>query len=258
MTAAIVAAPWYVLVTLRNGEPFLQDFFWKHHFARYVTGALQHERPFWFYVPVLVAGFFPWSAMLLLLFERRIYKDPRAAFMLTWLVWGVVFFSVSRNKLPGYLLPLLPAAVALLGIALAEARIGTAKMISLVALSAALLSLIPAIEGLLPEALLSGLSHAQIQFPPVAWIVAAVALTGCCAWLEARGRREWAVAVIALLTTVSVVQLVSKDYPVLDRIVSARGYWISHSDSSTCVPKENRSWRYGLSYYAGRALPDCN
>jgi 4-amino-4-deoxy-L-arabinose transferase-like glycosyltransferase len=60
----LVAAPWYVLVTLRNGAPFLQDFFWKQHFARYLTGALQHERPIWFYLPVLVAGFFPWTPLL--------------------------------------------------------------------------------------------------------------------------------------------------------------------------------------------------
>jgi 4-amino-4-deoxy-L-arabinose transferase-like glycosyltransferase len=256
-SALIVAAPWYVLVTLRNGAPFLQDFFWKHHFERFLTGALQHERPFWFYVPVLIAGFFPWSPLLLLLFERRIYKDARLTFLLSWLVWGFVFFSVSRNKLPGYLLPLMPAAAALVGIALAQTQARAAKLISLLGLSAALLSLIPVIEGLLPQALLFGLSHAQFQFSAAGWMVAALVVAGWCAFLEARGRREWAVAVIALLTMVSVARVVWIDYPVLDRIVSARSYLVSRANSITCVPKENRSWRYGLSYYVGRNLRDC-
>src|SRR5579864_6864468 len=86
--AVVVAAPWFALVVLRNGTPFLEDFFWKQHFSRFLTGALQHERPVGFYVPVLLAGFFPWTPMLWLLFENRLHKDPRVAFLLAWLVWG--------------------------------------------------------------------------------------------------------------------------------------------------------------------------
>ncbi len=258
LTAAVVAAPWYVLVTLRNGQPFLQEFFWKHHFTRFVTGALQHERPFWFYVPVFVAGFFPWSPLLLGLFNRPIYKDPRVAFLLTWLAWGFIFFSVSRNKLPGYVLPLLPAAAALLGLAFADARTKNVTSAWLLGLSAALLSLIPLIEDLLPQALLSGMSHGVIRFPSVEWILAMVALAFLCAWLETKGRREVAVGVLAVLTTMAVVRLVWHDYPVLDTTVSARRYWLSHADSITCAPSANRSWRYGLGYYIGSNLPDCN
>jgi 4-amino-4-deoxy-L-arabinose transferase-like glycosyltransferase len=119
--AALIATPWYVLVTLRNGTPFLQDFFWKHHFDRFVSSTLLHGRPIWFYIPVLLAGLFPWTPMLVLLFNRRLYHDRRAQFLLAWFAWGFVFFSASRNKLPGYLLPLLPPLAALIGIALSEA-----------------------------------------------------------------------------------------------------------------------------------------
>ena len=71
--------------------------------------------PIWFYVPVLLAGLFPWTPLLVLLFSAPLFQDRRAQFLLAWFAWGFVFFSASRNKLPGYLLPLLPPVAALVG-----------------------------------------------------------------------------------------------------------------------------------------------
>jgi 4-amino-4-deoxy-L-arabinose transferase-like glycosyltransferase len=258
--ALVVAAPWYVLVTLRNGAPFLEDFFWKQHFARYLTGALQHERPFWFYVPVAMAGFFPWTPLMWFLFEKRTYKDARATFLFTWLAWGFLFFSISRNKLPGYLLPLLPAAAALIGIAIAEARLRTVKMSCLLGACAFLLTVAPMIGEVLPPAVASGLSHLSMFVVEVSskWVIPVLLIALVCGFLEWKGRREWGIAAIALLITIAVVRLVSDVYPVLDREASARVRWRSTSDSITCVSNENRFLRYGLSYYAGHSLPDCN
>src|SRR5579864_4815016 len=162
--AVAVAAPWYILVTLRNGAPFLEEFFWKHHFERFLTGALQHERPFGFYVPVLIAGLFPWSPLLLLLYEKREHIDARIVFLLIWFAWGFLFFSISRNKLPGYLLPLLPADAALIGIAAAGAKPRAVKMACLLGACAALLALTPLVREVLPQALASGLSRTDVRF----------------------------------------------------------------------------------------------
>ena len=256
--AAVVAAPWYILVTLRNGAPFLEEFFWKHHFGRFLTSVLQHEQPFWFYIPVLVAGLFPWSPLVWMFLEKRIYKDPRVLFLLWWLAWGFFFFSVSRNKLPGYLLPLFPAAAALIGIAIADAKPRTVKMSGLLTACAALLWLTPVIGELLPQALVSGLSRSQMEVQFNAWMIPALLIPFACGFLEWKGRRDGAIATVALLTTLAVVQLVLHVYPALDHQTSARGRWRSSPDSITCVSNENRSLRYGLSYYAGRSLPDCN
>lgn len=255
--ATAVAAPWYALVTWRNGTAFLEELFVKQTFARFASTALGHQQPFWFYMPVLLAGLFPWTPFLALLFQKRAYRDNRAVFLLAWLVWGLVFFSVFLNKLPGYLLPLLPAVAAMLGILIAGAQERSAKMVALIAASAALLWCVPAIQDLLPQALLSGVSRAPIHVP-VAWIWPAVAVIACCALLERTGRRTASVAFIGLVTALSVVRLVFEAYPTLDHRYSARGSWISHAGSITCVSKENRSRRYGLNYYAGRELPDCN
>jgi 4-amino-4-deoxy-L-arabinose transferase-like glycosyltransferase len=255
--AAVIAAPWYILATLRNGVPFLQELFWKHHFGRFFTAELQHERPFWFFIPVLAAGFFPWTPLALLLFWKRIYRDRRAAFLLGWFAFGFVLFSASRNKLPGYLLPLFPPVAALLGIAVAEAPPRAAKVVLPVAASAALLWFIPAIHDLLPQALLSGMSHVQYQFPP-SWVLPTLLVTLCCGLLARNGRVDWAMSLIALLVTVSVVRVIWQVFPVLDNTVSARVRWKTDSKSIICVEEDNRSWRYGLNYYARRHLPDCD
>jgi 4-amino-4-deoxy-L-arabinose transferase-like glycosyltransferase len=251
--AAAVALPWYIAVTLRNGTPFLEDFIWKQHFQRFATGILQHEQPSWFFLPVLVAGFFPWSPLLLLLFERHLYKDRRLLFLLAWLVWGFLFFSVSRNKLPGYLLPLMPAAAALLGIAVAQASAASIKLTWVLAATALLFCLIPAILNSLPQALLNGISRARPAWP-ISWIAPALIAALSAAVLERTQRRAWAITMIGALVLASTVQIIWQVYPRLDLIVSAR----SSLNSITCIEKSNRSRRYGLDYYAGRTLPDCN
>lgn len=249
--AAMVAAPWYVIVTLRNGMPFLEDFFWKHHFGRFMTSALEHAQPFWFYAPVLLAALFPWTPLLGMLFDRRLYADWRAQFLLAWWAWGFVFFSVSRNKLPGYLLPLLPALAALLGIAVDGAPLRSRKLIGLLAASAALFCLIPPVETALPRLLLAGMSHTPVRLVTW-WMVPALCLALLCALGEMAGKRSLALSSVAVVTIVSVVTIVWRVYPALDRQVSGRPI-----ASLRCLPPTSRSQRYSIDYYAQREIPDC-
>jgi len=62
-----VAGPWYALCYAVNGAPFVEEFILEHNLARLVSAAaLGHGQPAWFYIPVLIAGLFPWSPLLLL------------------------------------------------------------------------------------------------------------------------------------------------------------------------------------------------
>lgn len=241
--AAVVAAPWYVLVTLRNGKPFLDDFFWKHHFGRFLHSALEHRQPVWFYVPVLLAGLFPWTPLLGAALRRRLYQDQRLVFLIAWFGWGFIFFSASRNKLPGYLLPLLPALALLMGVALeksAHARYWLAGC-------GALFCLAPSLVQMLPQALANGLSHTSFHLGLTS-VVAGLALAAMCVV----GRPERSITGLALFATVTVVWIVWRVYPQLDRQLSGR-----QAASISCLPQTNRSQRYSLDYYAGRNLPDC-
>jgi 4-amino-4-deoxy-L-arabinose transferase-like glycosyltransferase len=241
--ATVIAAPWYVLVTLRNGQPFLEDFFWKHHFGRFLSSGLQHGQPIWFYVPVLLAGLFPWTPLVGLLFKRQLYRDRRALFLLAWFAWAFLFFSASRNKLPGYLLPVLPPLAALIGIALAS---GARARIWLAACGL-LFCIAPPLVEALPQALLSGISHVSLHFT-LAGILACLALGAGCALL----RTERSVAALALFATATVVWVVWRVYPELDRQLSGR-----ETGAIVCLPQTNRSQRYSIEYYTNRALPDC-
>lgn len=248
--ALVVAAPWYVLVTLRNGQPFLDEFFVKHHFARFATGALQHVRPFWFYVPVLLAAIFPWTPLIVTLFRKSLYTGRREQFLLAWLVFGFVFFSLSRNKLPGYLLPLLPA----LAILLAQAVVRMTSVRWLLVVSAALLGVIPSVAGVFPQALAEGASH--VHWYPNFWTFAPfLALGTLLLWLP----RSWALGLLGAGLTILVAGLVWTTYPLLDQTVSARSYWYSHrQENPLCSDNDSRAWRYGLNYYAQKVVPNCN
>ena len=255
LAAVAVAAPWYVLCYVRNGAAFWNDFFWKQHFARFTTSELQHVRPVWFYVPVLLGALFPWTPALALAFRRRLWDDRRTRFLAAWFLFGFLFFSAARNKLPGYLLPLMPAAAALLGVSLAKAR----RAHWVLGFSALLLALIPAIAAALPEALTSGLSHAAVR---ISWSVLALmaAVAFLCAWLDHLGKRAASAGIVAALFTFFLAQACWRILPVLDHRVSGRVAWdqAKGDGNAVCLPPlASRSFRYGIDYYANRRIPPC-
>lgn len=122
-----IAAPWFVVVSLRNPE-FAPFFFVHEHFDRFVGG---NDRlgPWWYFVVLLPLGFLPWLLALPLAQNTHAYAlaNPsrtvlrvRTALVL-WTVVILAFFTVSRSKLPGYILPAVPPLAMLAGIGLADA-----------------------------------------------------------------------------------------------------------------------------------------
>ncbi len=251
--ALAVALPWYAAISARAGRAFFDEFIWKHHFARFASDALQHVQPWWYYAPVLMAGLAPWTPLAALL-RRRVFLDARARFLLAWFLWGLVFFSVSRNKLPGYVLPLLPAAAALLGLALDAARRAWVAL----AACAALVYLFPVAEHVLPIALVTGIRRAGGQFPwtpllPVAALAIAVAV------LELRRHRVAATLLVSAGVVVATAHFVLTSFPVLDGAVSARVVWrrASGRPGRPCIASGGRDFRYGINYYFGMEVRDC-
>ena len=255
----IVAMPWYLLCYLRNGGSFLRTFFWEQHFERFTTESLAHGQPFWFYAPVLAAALMPWTPALLLLARRALYRDARRRFLLLWMLFVLVFFSISKNKLPGYLLPLAPAAAALMGIALAEALAEAKGARWVLPASALCLMAIPAALPILPQALAAGLSRAPLPAFQWTWLLP-VALALGVYWLERQGRRAAALAIMAVAVTAGVLALKRTDLPAIDQAYSARPLWreIAARRDRVCIQNMHRSWRYGLNYYSVTPLPDCS
>jgi 4-amino-4-deoxy-L-arabinose transferase-like glycosyltransferase len=112
-----LAAPWFVCVAWR--EPgFLEYFFFKHHVERF-TSPFDHARPIWYYLPLFIAGVFPWSLALLLGF-RRMMRSPETRLLLVAGFGGLVFFSFAGSKRPVYLAPIYPPLALALAVAYAK------------------------------------------------------------------------------------------------------------------------------------------
>ena len=115
-TFCATALPWYILCARRNPD-FFRVFIIEHNFKRYLTPEFQHIQPFWFYVPILLIAFLPWSFLLIwaAMSRSREYVKiksvhPLSLLLLALAIFGLLFFSISRSKLPGYILPCVPAA----------------------------------------------------------------------------------------------------------------------------------------------------
>lgn len=250
----VVALPWYLLCSARNGWVFVQEFFLEHQVERFTSDALLHGQPFWFFIPVLMAALFPWTPAMVLLARRSLYTDSRRRFLLLWIIFGLVFFSLSTNKLPGYILPLVPAVAALSGIALAEMK--HARWV--LGACATLLILVPPIAAMLPGALASGLSRSPVPAFQWTWLLPLIA--AAVVWyLETMGQRTSAVALLVVSITACVVAIEMQTFPAIDRIASARPLWreIAADSDRVCVARLHRSLRYGLNYYSATPLPDC-
>lgn len=116
-TAAFLAVsvPWYWSVWAENGYSFFVTFWLNHHLARVMSDLHHHSQPFWYYLAVLAVGFFPWAPFLASSCARlwrsrgRTGPDHSQVFLWIWVALPLVFFSLSESKLPGYVLPVVPA-----------------------------------------------------------------------------------------------------------------------------------------------------
>ena len=110
----LTALPWYLLCAHRNPN-FFRVFIIEHNFKRFLTPEFQHIQPFWFYVPIVLIAFVPWTLLLLWSVAfgvRNSFWKTRSSslafFFLTYALFCLVFFSTSQSKLPGYILPAIP------------------------------------------------------------------------------------------------------------------------------------------------------
>jgi 4-amino-4-deoxy-L-arabinose transferase-like glycosyltransferase len=118
---AVLAAPWLWLVEQRN-PGFAQFFFVHEQFTRFLTRVHQRYEPDWFFIPVLLVGFMPWTPLLHAII-RRGWRDLRggdrsALLLAIWVTFCFLFFSLSQSKLVPYILPMFPALSLLAGRAL--------------------------------------------------------------------------------------------------------------------------------------------
>jgi 4-amino-4-deoxy-L-arabinose transferase-like glycosyltransferase len=125
-----IALPWYFAVQMRNPD-FFHAFIIEHNLDRFSTNLYHHPEPFWYYLPVTALALLPWTVFVTAALVQEIrswwarksdgagqdrLEKQFGIFACCWLIVPVVFFSISQSKLPGYILPAIPAG----GLLLAE------------------------------------------------------------------------------------------------------------------------------------------
>jgi 4-amino-4-deoxy-L-arabinose transferase-like glycosyltransferase len=106
----VIAVPWYVLAEIKN-PGYLRYFLLEEHLLRFSTGYFHRSGAWYYFIPVLVVGFFPWIALFPTIAQRS-WQRPRDsdnAFLILWALVPFLFFSFSASKLPHYILPIFPA-----------------------------------------------------------------------------------------------------------------------------------------------------
>jgi 4-amino-4-deoxy-L-arabinose transferase-like glycosyltransferase len=120
--------PWFIAVQIQN-PTFFREFFLEHNLERFATDRYQHVQPFWYYGVVIILGTMPWTVIairalidgiLTAVADWRLRHSKKPApcanrpgdafpeFLLLWALIPIVFFSFSKSKLPGYILPSIP------------------------------------------------------------------------------------------------------------------------------------------------------
>jgi 4-amino-4-deoxy-L-arabinose transferase-like glycosyltransferase len=118
---ALIVLPWFVAISLRVGPQATIELIGHYTVGRY-TGIIENQGGgIYYYVPVIILGFFPWIAFAPAAFVRafRVRADRGSSLTRLALVWSVipfVFFSLAQTKLPNYIALLIPALAVLVAL----------------------------------------------------------------------------------------------------------------------------------------------
>ena len=265
------ALPWYILCARRNPD-FFRIFIIEHNFKRYLTPEFQHIQPFWYYAAVLLIAFLPWTALFLWSLITGSIRLARArctaestCLLLCWSAFCVLFFTISKSKLPGYVLPAIPAICLLVVRVRWALAIGKVKRLALSILTAALVfAAAYVLLGSLTLHLMRGPTfNAGIA---VGWILAALSaanlLLGAGIWRSSRARTAAVLAPCAVLPVLAAVMVSERFVPAFS-IWDPSGRTIARELGSVAIPpgellvrQMRRGQRYSLSFYLRQEVLD--
>ena len=212
-----ISAPWFIAVSIANPE-FAWFFFVHEHLQRYTSTVHQRAQPWYFFIPILIAGMLPWTVTLFDAVRAAVkYLTPGAAFdptlfSLLWAGFIFAFFSVSGSKLPSYILPIFPALALLVALRLAtiSGRTLAWQLAPVAVLALAGLAAVPYTAKLASAAIPVELYRSQMPWLYAA-AVALLAGSAAAIFLSWRGNVQWAVVVCAFTGLTATQLLVTSE-----------------------------------------------
>lgn len=102
-----VTLPWFIGLSWQHPD-FPRYGLIEESFHRFTTVKFHRTQPFYFYALIVAAMFFPWSFVLpeagVAAWKRKWFQSPADRLCLVWAIVVVIFFSLSKSKMPGYIL----------------------------------------------------------------------------------------------------------------------------------------------------------
>ena len=265
-----IALPWYIAVQLRNPE-FFRVFILQHNLARFGTDVFHHEQPFWYFGLVILVALVPWTIFVLLaVWEtlRAWWADGRTLpdaedklniFLVAWLLVPVIFFSLSKSKLPGYILPSVPAGALLIAeyirCHVAEDENSPLLVIILHSIVAAL----PIIPALMIQYILVQHHLPRSTASLVSCGVALILVLGIVLTLRSRLGLRMLRFVTLVPVVLAVAAVLKIGGTILDETLSARPLAreisrVGAGNLPTAVFQVPRETEYGLAFYRNQAI----
>ncbi len=267
-----VSLPWYSAVQTRNPQ-FFREFILEHNLARFSTNLYHHPEPFWYYLPVIALCLVPWLIFVILALVESIRlwwserNQPSSAldldlqfrvFGCCWLILPVIFFSLSRSKLPGYILPAVTAGAILLVAYLRDhMQIEHQSVQGWIAILHALISCAPIVPAMLVGYLVEQHRLPTGQPLYIAGGVAVVIAIAVAATIVNRLRMLRFVTLIPVVLAVAAV--LKMGTAALDQKLSARPLAVELAAVDThalptAVFGVSREVEYGLAFYRNQAI----
>jgi 4-amino-4-deoxy-L-arabinose transferase-like glycosyltransferase len=268
-----VSLPWYALVQGRNPQ-FFREFILEHNLARFSTNLYHHPEPFWYYIPVTAIALLPWIVFVILAFvesvrawwgERKsIQSEPDLElefriFACCWLVVPGVFFSISQSKLPGYILPAIPAGAVLLADYLLRRLEREQPVSKLLAISHALVASAPVVPAMVIGFIV--MKHGLPGGRPIVFAIA-MAFILCVAiglTLVSRFRLRMLRFVTLIPVVLAVAAVLKLGTAAIDQKLSTRPLAMELASVEThklpiAVFGASREIEYGLAFYRNQVV----
>jgi 4-amino-4-deoxy-L-arabinose transferase-like glycosyltransferase len=269
---SVIALPWYTAVEMRNPQ-FFREFILQHNLARFSSDLYHHRQPFWYYLPVTALALVPWTVFVIAALVERM-RVGRAArklvsaqpdlewqfslFAACWLIVPLGFFSFSQSKLPGYILPAIPAGAMLLADYLRRQLAADENVLKGLAVLHALVAAAPIVPSLLIAYIVSErrlpAGRPLIFALAMAFVLgAAIALT-----LVSRLRLRMLRFVTLIPVVLSVAAVLKLGAISIDQKLSARPLAVEMAEVETrplplAVCGVSREMEYGLRFYRNQA-----
>jgi 4-amino-4-deoxy-L-arabinose transferase-like glycosyltransferase len=267
----LTALPWYIVCARRNPD-FFRIFIIEHNFKRFLTPEFQHIQPFWFYGAVLLVALLPCTALAVwslvvgsVQLTRTKHLLPDSLFFLSWVLFCLGFFTISRSKLPGYILPAIPAIAVLMTRSLIASTIGRTKSL---AIPLFVISLFFACCFAIVVNVAPHISQRNVNFGITAGIIFGILSVsslllgaGISFWSKGKfGRGVAACCVLPVLFGVANIDKLLPSFFYWDPSGRALSDGLQHQAIPTdalFVPKNmNRGLHYSLNFYLHQEIPD--